>query len=372
MCDDICIEIEEIIENVEIIISDFSIYDIISPEPGNIAVPDENGKIFVPDTSTDQEPIIEPGTTSQYWRGDKTWQTLDKSSVGLSNVDNTSDANKPISNATQLALNSKENLSNKSTDVNLGTSDELYPTQNAVKEYVDNAIPNFTSSVRHNVKLSQSINKGQAVYVSSATGTNMLVSKASNLSESTSSKTLGLLVIGGVTNDIVQVVTEGLLEGLNTNGSNAGDPVWLGVDGNLIFGLTNKPHAPSHLVYLGVVTRVNQNNGEIFVHVQNGFEFEELHNVLLENKQNKQNIFWDATTSLWKNGYSWVYLAMNAKTDGIENPITNGYYLVYTLQGNTIYRYITTAEDANGYPNEDAFYATNTAGVLTNLIVKRE
>lgn len=34
--------------------------------------------------------------------------TLDKSSVGLDNVDNTSDANKPISTATQTALNNKQ------------------------------------------------------------------------------------------------------------------------------------------------------------------------------------------------------------------------------------------------------------------------
>ena len=54
-----------------------------------------------------KEQKISTGTTSQYWRGDKTWQTLDKNAVGLSNVDNTSDANKPISNATQTALNSK-------------------------------------------------------------------------------------------------------------------------------------------------------------------------------------------------------------------------------------------------------------------------
>jgi len=35
------------------------------------------------------EPAISPGTNSQYWRGDKTWQTLDRSAVGLSNVENT-------------------------------------------------------------------------------------------------------------------------------------------------------------------------------------------------------------------------------------------------------------------------------------------
>ncbi len=36
-----------------------------------------------------KEPAISAGTTSQYWRGDKSWQTLDKSAVGLGNVENT-------------------------------------------------------------------------------------------------------------------------------------------------------------------------------------------------------------------------------------------------------------------------------------------
>ncbi len=54
-----------------------------------------------------KEPIITAGTTGQYYRGDKSWQALDKTAVGLANVDNTSDANKPISSATQTALNAK-------------------------------------------------------------------------------------------------------------------------------------------------------------------------------------------------------------------------------------------------------------------------
>lgn len=56
-----------------------------------------------------KENTITAGTTSQYFRGDKTFQTLDKSAVGLGNVDNTSDANKPVSTATQTALNAKQN-----------------------------------------------------------------------------------------------------------------------------------------------------------------------------------------------------------------------------------------------------------------------
>lgn len=60
-----------------------------------------------------KEPAVSSGTTSQYYRGDKTWQTLDKTAVGLANVDNTSDADKPVSTAVQTALNAKIATSEK-------------------------------------------------------------------------------------------------------------------------------------------------------------------------------------------------------------------------------------------------------------------
>lgn len=77
-----------------------------------------------------KEPTITAGTTSQYWRGDKSWQTLDKSAVGLSNVDNTSDANKPISTATQTALNSKEPTITSGTTTQYYRGDKTFQTHN--------------------------------------------------------------------------------------------------------------------------------------------------------------------------------------------------------------------------------------------------
>ncbi len=56
-----------------------------------------------------KEPTITATTSADYYRGDKTFATLNKSAVGLSNVDNTSDANKPVSTATQTALDAKTN-----------------------------------------------------------------------------------------------------------------------------------------------------------------------------------------------------------------------------------------------------------------------
>lgn len=54
-----------------------------------------------------KEATITAGVTTQYWRGDKAWATLDKAAAGLGNVDNTSDANKPVSTAQATAIAAK-------------------------------------------------------------------------------------------------------------------------------------------------------------------------------------------------------------------------------------------------------------------------
>ena len=168
---------------------------------------------------------------------------------------------------------------------------------------------NSASTLQHNVKYGEAINKGQAVYVSSATGTNIIVSKADYSTEGTSSKTMGLVLATGALNYQGIVVTEGLLTGtggapLNTSTATIGDPVWLGANGNLIFGLINKPYAPKHLVFIGIVTRVAATVGEIFVKVQNGFELDELHDVQLKGTGNVptdgQVLTYEALTGLWK------------------------------------------------------------------------
>lgn len=147
--------------------SDIPSVDAIPTDASNNPV-SSNG-VF--DALATKENTITAGTTSQYYRGDKTFQTLNKSAVGLGNVDNTSDENKPVSTAQLTAINAKvtdaivdgittvapsqnavfdalatkqnslgftaENVANKSTSTSLGTSDTLYPTQNAVKVYAD-------------------------------------------------------------------------------------------------------------------------------------------------------------------------------------------------------------------------------------------
>jgi hypothetical protein len=160
------------------------------------------------------------------------------------------------------------------------------------------------------VKINQvgGINKGQAVYVNGADGTNILVGKADYSTEATSSKTLGLIVTSAANNGFTKVITQGDLKGtgsepLDTSAGAAGDPVWLGDDGNLIYGLINKPYAPNHLVFIGIVVEANPTVGEIYVKVQNGFELDEIHDVDVKSvaPTDGQVLTYDSITGLWRN-----------------------------------------------------------------------
>ncbi len=146
--------------------------------------------------------------------------------------------------------------------------------------------------------------KGQAVYVSGSDGTNITVKKADYSSEATSSKTLGLVTESGALNHQGSVISDGLLSNIDTSAAGIeGDPVWLGDDGNLIYGLANKPYAPNHLVFIGIVTKKNVSTGEIFVKVQNGFELDEIHDVDVKSNPPSDGdvLTYNALTDLWEN-----------------------------------------------------------------------
>mgnify|MGYP000252208733 CR=1 FL=1 len=81
-----------------------------------------------------------------------------KVNLALDQVDNTSDAAKPLSTAAQTALNLKEDLSNKSTSINSdATSNTKYPSVKSVKDYVDGTVstatPDATTLVKGKVQL---------------------------------------------------------------------------------------------------------------------------------------------------------------------------------------------------------------------------
>ncbi len=167
-------------------------------------------------------------------------------------------------------------------------------------------LSNSTADIYTYVKntTGSSLIKGQAVYINGANGANPTVQLSIAANEAGSSKTLGLLKQNLSDNEFGYVVSEGILEGIDTDAAgSAGDSMWLSpsVSGGIVYGLANKPSAPNHMVFLGYVLRKQQNNGKVYVKVQNGYELEELHNVAISGVSNGQVIKYDSSSSLWKN-----------------------------------------------------------------------
>jgi hypothetical protein len=195
-----------------------------------------------------KENTITAGTTSQYYRGDKTFQTLDKSSVGLGNVDNTTDLNKPISTATQTALNAKQNTITNSDSITQGatnlflTSAERTKLSNTSGTNTGDNATNTTSNTYADAKVADAITDGvttiapsqNAVFDALAgklgttlTSANILVGNGSNVAtavamsgDATLSNT-GVLTIANnavTLADMAQVATATVL-GRNTAGT---------------------------------------------------------------------------------------------------------------------------------------------------------
>lgn len=87
----------------------------LSAERGDMAIRSDTGQTFVlaadaPGTLANWKEVMAAGKVVSV-AGRTGAVTLTKSDVGLANVDNTSDASKPVSTATQTALNAKANAS---------------------------------------------------------------------------------------------------------------------------------------------------------------------------------------------------------------------------------------------------------------------
>lgn len=145
------------------------------------------------------------------------------------------------------------------------------------------------------------IPKGSVVYISGSNGTHPNISLARANAESTSARTLGFTAAAIANNATGSVMVSGYLDGLDTSAAVAdGDPIYL--SGTTAGGwTTTKPVAPTHLVYLGNVVLDNPSTGKIYVKVQNGYELDELHDVLITSKADGDLLEYDSVSGLWKN-----------------------------------------------------------------------
>ena len=121
------------------------------------------------------------------------------------------------------------------------------------------------------------INKGEPVFLYGASGNKATVKLAYNTSDATSATTLGLAAEDILAGQNGLVITQGVLDGLDTSMYSPGDILYLGASAGTM--TANKPYAPNHMVYIGVVERANGGAGQIFVKPQNGYELDEIHNV---------------------------------------------------------------------------------------------
>lgn len=139
---------------------------------------------------------------------------------------------------------------------------------------------------------------GTVVYLDAQQGDRATVKRALNTSDATSAKTLGVVAEVIPANADGLVTTLGYLEKVNTSAFTAGQTLYLGSTAGTF--TATKPVAPNHMVYVGVVVRANAGNGIIYVRCQNGYELDEIHDVLITSPTTG-DILMRNGSSLWIN-----------------------------------------------------------------------
>ena len=149
-------------------------------------------------------------------------------------------------------------------------------------------------------KTGATLTKGTVVYINGGQGNLPAVTKALATGDSTSAQTYGIVRNDITNNNNGYVVVAGRISDLDTQAYTEGTQLYLSPTTAGTFTST-KPYAPQHLVYVGIVVRAHPTQGVVEVKIQNGYELDELHNVAAQTPSNNDGLFWEASTSLWKN-----------------------------------------------------------------------
>lgn len=142
--------------------------------------------------------------------------------------------------------------------------------------------------------------RGTVVYAFGSIGNKLSVKRADNTSDTTSARTLGFVRDTSLAPNAQGTVTVyGSMDQLSLGSPFVdGDPIFLGTNG----GYTKTPPtAPNHSVFLGIVERANAGNGIAYVKVQNGYELDELHDVLITSPLAGQALVRNTANTLWIN-----------------------------------------------------------------------
>lgn len=143
------------------------------------------------------------------------------------------------------------------------------------------------------------LTKGTVVYISGAQGQRPSISKASASSESTSSKTFGVVSENIANGAEGFVTTFGVVSNVNTSAFTEGSALYLSTTAGGIVSTPQTP--PNHTVFIGYCLKSNASSGRIFVKVQNGYELQELHNVSINSLQDNDILQYNSSNQLWEN-----------------------------------------------------------------------
>jgi len=144
------------------------------------------------------------------------------------------------------------------------------------------------------------IAKGAVVYISGGQGQRPSVTLALATSDATSARTFGVAAEAIASGAEGIVVEFGIVDGLDTSSYTAGQTLYLSGSTAGAFQ-TTKPVAPIHMVYVASVIRSHASSGRIFVKVQNGYELDEIHDVLISGPLDGQALTYESSSGLWKN-----------------------------------------------------------------------
>ena len=202
-----------------------------------------------------------------------------------------------------------------------GTGDQGLLSWNTEDETLDLVVsPNVTYQIGqelgHTVRnlSGGTLNNGAVVRVTGASGNKITVDLADNTAELGSSETFAVVTETISNNSTGKVTTEGLVRGLNTSAFAEGVAIWLGANGAFT---DTKPLTPNHLVHIGWVVRSHATEGAILVKVSNGWEMEELHDVLITSVTDKDMLVWNNTQGYWENSKTLGDITTgNITTDG--------------------------------------------------------
>jgi len=141
------------------------------------------------------------------------------------------------------------------------------------------------------------LSKGEVVFLYGATGDNPSVRRASSTSESLSARTIGIMAENVAVNSSGFAMTRGTLYNVDTSAYPQGAPLYLGANGTY---QTNLPIAPLHGVFLGVVERSHASVGQIYVAVNNYQELRELSDVFINGPSNNYVLTYVAASNRWE------------------------------------------------------------------------